>query len=189
MVKFSHVSAGYADPLPFLDFSWELPETGTVAVTGPSGCGKTTLLMLLCGLLAPRSGEISGLLGKKISIQFQEDRLLPWYSAEKNIALISGEAAATHWLGELELGQEDAKKLPRALSGGMRRRVSLARAMAFGGDLLLLDEPFKGLDDALKARVIERISGVFPLTVLVTHDEREAAAMGAKSLLRLTPPR
>ena len=74
---------------------------------------------------------------------------------------------------------EDGGQFPKELSGGMQRRVALARAMAFGGDVLLLDEPFKGLDEALRARIAGRIRGVFPLTVLSVHDETEAELMDA----------
>ena len=78
----------------------------------------------------------------------------------------------------------DVTQLPREMSGGMRRRVALARAMAFGGDVLLMDEPFKGLDESLRERIAGRIKGRFPLTVLSVHDEREAELMGAE-IIRL----
>ena len=77
---------------------------------------------------------------------------------------------------------ENAAQLPREMSGGMQRRVSLARAMAFGGDILLLDEPFKGLDEALRGRIAARIRGQFPLTILSVHDRAEAALMDAEIL-------
>ena len=75
---------------------------------------------------------------------------------------------------------EEIHQYPQAMSGGMQRRVALARAMAFGGDVLLLDEPFKGLDEALRERIASRIRDVFPLTVLSVHDAEEASLMGAQ---------
>ena len=81
----------------------------------------------------------------------------------------------------------DGSQLPREMSGGMQRRVALARAMAFGGDVLLLDEPFKGLDEALRERIAGCIKDVFPFTVLSVHDAQEAELMGAR-IIRLDEP-
>ena len=177
MIGLSHVTAGYPGKRVLTDFSLKLPENGATALMAPSGYGKTTLLRVLAGLLRPKNGEITGLEGKKIAFMFQEDRLLPWLTAEKNVEIVSSPEKAAYWLRQMEI--EDGGRYPKELSGGMRRRVALARAMAFGGDVLLLDEPFKGLDEALRARVTGRIRGVFPLTVLSIHDETEAELMGA----------
>ena len=145
---------------------------------GESGCGKTTLLRIIAGL-EDFSGSISQVPSGGISMVFQEDRLLPWRTALENVALVrdgsSGEAMCL--LDAMELSAE-AGKLPGALSGGMQRRVALARALNFDGDMLLLDEPFKGLDEALRARVIAAVRGRFPLTVIATHDRAEAEALG-----------
>ncbi|MCE5235292.1 MAG: ATP-binding cassette domain-containing protein [Clostridiaceae bacterium] len=174
MIELKNVVCSYEGKTVLDGLSLSLPETGAVAVTGPSGTGKTTLLRLLAGLVSPASGGVEGLEGKRVSMVFQEDRLLPWRSALENVSLFCGnEALARETLRGLELGDAFEKR-PGELSGGMRRRVALARALCFGGDILLLDEPFKGLDDALKLRVAEAIRGVFPLTVLATHDMDEA---------------
>ncbi|MBR1584902.1 MAG: ABC transporter ATP-binding protein [Clostridia bacterium] len=178
MIVLSHVTAGYQDKTVLRDLSLTLPDTGRVAVMAPSGYGKTTLLRVLAGLLPVQSGSVTGLVGKKIALMFQEDRLLPWLTAEKNVEIVSDRAAADHWLAALEI--EAGDQLPAALSGGMQRRVALARALAFGGDVLLLDEPFKGLDEALKKRVAERIKNAAPLIVLSVHDPAEAALMDAE---------
>ena len=122
---------------------------------------------------------------KKLSFLFQEDRLLPWVSAQKNVELVSDPEKAKHWLSQMEI--QDGSQLPREMSGGMQRRLALARAMAFGGDVLLLDEPFKGLDEALRARIVGRIKGKFPLILLSVHDAQEAELMGAK-IVRLDGP-
>ena len=182
MIRLSHVTAGYPEKTVLENVSLELPEQGAVAIMAPSGFGKTTLLRVLAGLLKPFSGEITGLENKKISFLFQEDRLLPWLTAEKNVALVSDRAAAGRWLNEMEIDQGGL--LPREMSGGMQRRVALARALAFGGDVLLLDEPFKGLDEGLRERIAMRVRDAFPLTVLSVHDAQEARLMNA-SILRL----
>ena len=177
MIGLSRVTAGYPGKQVLHDFSLTLPGEGAVALMAPSGYGKTTLLRVLAGLIRPEAGEITGLDGKKIAFLFQEDRLLPWLTAEKNVEIVSDPDAARHWLKQMEI--EDGGQVPHAMSGGMQRRVALARAMAFGGDVLLLDEPFKGLDEALRACIAGRIRGKAALTVLSVHDTEEAELMGA----------
>ena len=162
-------------------FTLALPPAGGVCLFGPSGCGKTTALRLLCGLEAPDAGEVRGLSGLRIACQFQEDRLLPWYSVEKNLALAARAEldAARMWLARVGLADAGGK-LPAELSGGMRRRAALARALMFGGDLLVLDEPLKELDEATRLRMLELIAACMPgrTTVLVTHSRDEAQALG-----------
>lgn len=179
MIELKHVTCAYGEKTPIRDLTLALPDAGVIAVFGASGSGKTTLLRLLAGRIQPASGTVEGLYGKRVSMVFQEDRLLPWRTALENVALVrdgsSGEAMRL--LDAMELSAE-AGKLPVALSGGMQRRVALARALNFGGDMLLLDEPFKGLDEALRARVIAAVRGRFPLTVIATHDRAEAEALG-----------
>ena len=96
-------------------------------------------------------------------------------------AMPDRERVARDWLSRMELA-DAADQLPAELSGGMCRRVALARALAYGGDILLLDEPFNGLDDALRSRVAVYIKNAAPLIVLVTHDEAEAALFDAQSI-------
>lgn len=178
MIRFDHVQAGYPDKKIFLDLNAVFPERGAVALMGPSGFGKTTLLRLIAGLLKPASGKITGLDHQKIAFLFQEDRLLPWLTALKNVEIVSDEKKAKYWLSQMEI--EETDKYPREMSGGMQRRIALARAMAFEGDILLLDEPFKGLDEELRKRIAERIRGRAGLTVLSVHDREEAELMGAQ---------
>lgn len=116
--------------------------------------GKTTLLRLIAGLIRPDAGEITGVPDRP-SFLFQEDRLIPWLTARGNVRAVlppSGGAQADRLLREVGL-DADADSYPDALSGGMRRRVALARALAYGGGILLLDEPFKGLDPELMERL------------------------------------
>lgn len=174
------ISKSYGDKKVLEELSLVLPEKGIFCLLGASGIGKTTLLRLLAGLETPDSGSITGLEGKKLSMVFQNDRLLPNSSAFENVSLASSPEAAALWLERLELG-DAADKKPGKLSGGMQRRVALARALAFGGDVLLLDEPFKGFDSELKKRIFPYIIGYAKnaLVVLVTHDEKEAESADA----------
>ncbi|MCL1816036.1 MAG: ATP-binding cassette domain-containing protein [Clostridiales bacterium] len=161
------------------DFSIELPDIGSVCFIGPSGCGKTTMLMLLAGLAKPQSGLVYGMEKLKISMLFQEDRLLPWLNVAENVALVMPSKKteqALPWLELVELSAQ-AKLLPHELSGGMRRRVALARALAFEGDILLLDEPTNGLDHKLVERIMKRIHNLYAdrLILTVSHDREFAA--------------
>ena len=178
MIQLKHVSAGYPGKEVLHRIHLTLPEEGAVAIMAPSGYGKTTLLRVLAGLLEPSAGESTGLNGKKVSFLFQEDRLLPWLTAEKNVEIVSNVQKAREWLEKMEISE--IRQYPHEMSGGMQRRVALARAMAYGGDVLLLDEPFKGLDEALRERIAGRIKGVFSLTILSVHDAQEAELMGAR---------
>lgn len=164
-----------------------LPRT-TYAVIGRSGVGKTTLMNMLLGLVKPDAGRVEGLRGVRVSAVFQEDRLIEHLSARRNLALVCGRGAREERICELlrEMGLQEAGERPvRAFSGGMRRRVALARALIAPSDMLLLDEPFKGLDEetlALVSRVARREAGG-RLTVLIAHDLREARLMGATKTL------
>lgn len=178
-IELSHLEVSYEEEAVLRDFSFSLPEKGFLCLIGPSGCGKSTLLGVLAGLVRPQSGRMEGLEKKKISMVFQEDRLLPWCSALENVSLPGGtEAGAKELLGAMGLGGELDKK-PEELSGGMRRRVSIARALQYGGDVFLLDEPLKGLDPSLKETVLDEIhthtQGA--LTLMVTHDWDEALSV------------
>jgi NitT/TauT family transport system ATP-binding protein len=166
------------------------PYGALTCVTGRSGCGKTTLLRLIAGLEAPDAGSIDGIPEGGIAMVFQEDRLPPQLCAAdclrcvlkkdpRREAAIAGALAA--------LGLDHASDQPvREFSGGMRRRVALARALLFPSPLVLLDEPFKGLDADTRRRAIDF---TLPLlagrtTLLVTHDPGDVADLGG-TVLRL----
>ena len=160
--------------------SMELPETGAVCFFGPSGCGKTTLLRLICGLEKPDSGLVKVPEGTRFACHFQEDRLLAWYTAGENLRLVAGEGAEA-WLEKVHL--PDAERLyPDELSGGMRRRVALARALAYPSDVLVLDEPVRELDESTAEAMLELIrqSKGDRLLILVTHDRSQAEKLGCE---------
>ena len=162
---------------------------GVTCLMAPSGAGKTTLLRILLGLEKADGGRVTGVAGRRISAVFQEDRLLPGMDAEGNLRFVLGtawdEGRAAALLGELGLAAVGEKPV-RDYSGGMQRRLALARALLIPFDLLLLDEPFAGLDRDNRDRAANcvRRHGAGRTVLAVTHDERDAAALGAE-ILRL----
>ena len=166
------------------------PEGTLTCVTGRSGCGKTTLLRLIAGLEAPEGGTITGAPAAGISMVFQEDRPPPRLSAANCLRCVlkkgpEREARIAGALSALALPAEDDQPVCE-YSGGMRRRVALARALLFPSPLVLLDEPFKGLDAATRARAV---GFTLPLlagrtTLLVTHDPEDISDFGG-NVLRL----
>lgn len=199
MIKLNKVCFSYDGEHPVLvDFCMEIPAGGAIAVMGASGSGKTTLLRILLGLEKPNSGEILGLNNKRFAVVFQEDRLLQHRTARQNveIPLIGTQIEKTNVhkiagtaLRDVELnGFEDFSV--RELSGGMCRRVALARAIAFarsglGRDAAILDEPLKGLDNAMKKRIVPRFIDAFATRVIITHDENEAELFECGTIIRL----
>lgn len=184
MIELADISVSYGtkDVLDGLTASWE--DFGTVVLTGASGAGKTTLLRVLAGLQRPTRGAVRGLSSRRIGFVFQEDRLLPWRSVLENVSLVSDIETSRELLKRLDL--TDALEIkPEELSGGMRRRVSIARALAFSSDVVLLDEPFTGLDDFHREQAAELIMERTKLRILSTHDEAEAALLSETDRLML----
>ena len=179
-ISLRNLTFAYGDTQILRDVSWHLPDHGMVCLWGPSGCGKTTLLRLLAGLERPHSGVVDGV--GRVAMVFQEDRLLPWQTALENVT-VSGveESSARDWLLSLGLTEEEIHVLPCQLSGGQQRRVALARALAADSDLLLLDEPFNGLDEDTWQNVVPLIAAYAQqkTVVLVTHIREQAEALGA----------
>ena len=185
MLEFRSVSLSFGDQQVLRGVSFTLQPGGRLALMGPSGCGKTTLLRLAAGLLEPDSGEV---LRPDVgaAVVFQEPRLLPWLTAEENVDLVLSDRSATlpqarAWLEKLGLA-DAAGKYPAELSGGMQRRVALARALALGRELLLLDEPFSALDEEQREGAQRLVAEQGCAILLATHDEREAAALGCRIL-------
>ena len=170
--------------------SFDFPEAAVTALRGPSGCGKTTLVNIILGLLAPDAGEVLLPAAARVAAVFQEDRLIEHFSAARNVRLTAPASVPDEQihsaLSELGLAQEGEKRVSE-FSGGMRRRVAVIRAALFQPQFLLLDEPFKGLDEEMRARTAAflRRNCAQATTILVTHDETEAALMGATAELDL----
>ena len=186
------VSFSYGGTSICKELTWHLPETGTLCLWGSSGCGKTTLLRLLAGLERPEVGNVLLPGQGRVAMVFQEDRLLPWMSALENVMLPGADRKrAEEMLLALGLAEE-LHRLPAELSGGQQRRVAIARALASDADILLLDEPFNGLDEAswrMAAPLITARAQEIPV-VLVTHVDSHAQALQAHILrLEKTPLR
>lgn len=176
------VSKSYEGKTVLNGMSLVFKEGEITCIKGPSGCGKTTLLRILAGLTQKDSGKISGI-PERISCVFQENRLCEDFSCVSNITAVTGrsikkETILDH-LAELELAG-CANESVKNLSGGMKRRVAIARAVCYKSDLLLLDEPFKGLDDKLKLKVMDYVKAhaAGHTIICVTHDNFEAEYMG-----------
>lgn len=217
MASVKHLSVAFGDKKVLDNFSLELPEGGIIALSGPSGCGKTTLMRVLAGLQKPDSGTVEGVDPEQTVILFQENRLLPWRSVRQQITDVlpwERRGEAEDWLALVELeGEGDSR--PDQLSGGMQRRLALARAialgtpgkprgfsgerrstevsefsclqgnegyggcddaalareLALGGQWLLLDEPFAGVDAERAGRILERIKALNVNILLASHEE------------------
>ena len=157
-------------------FSLTLKEGKRTCIMGPSGCGKTTLLHILCGLVTPDQGEIQGM-AERIAMVFQENRLCEQFSALENVRMVALDqtARAKALLTRLGLGESMLQKVS-ALSGGMKRRVAIARALCYDAPLMVMDEPFKGLDEETKDMVMQTVlrETEGKTVLLITHDEEEA---------------
>ncbi len=171
------------------DLRLTLPAGQAGAVVGPSGCGKTTLLRLIAGLDRDYAGRLALPAHGRLSMVFQEPRLLPWRNVADNVRIAAPEAREEEIAALLEeLGLADhATHFPGELSLGLARRVSLARALAVKPDLLLLDEPLVSLDAALARELRDRIAALIEekriTTLIVTHDLSEAIALADRIFL------
>ena len=171
MISLQNITLHYGEKVVLDGFSLEFPDKGLTALSGPSGCGKTSLLRVLGGLERPERGKVDGLDPARAAFLFQEDRLLPWRTVGQHITDVlprSRRDELPRWLAFAELEGEE-RAYPAALSGGMARRLALARCAALGGDVLLLDEPFAGVDPARAARLLERLRGLGVPVVLASH--------------------
>ena len=180
-VEILNVSKAYGAKRVLRGFSLAVPGGGATCLMGPSGCGKTTLLRLIAGLETPDAGEIRGADRRRLAYVFQEDRLINHVSALKNVQMVSDGGTAERLLSALGLS-ESARTPVSRLSGGMARRVAIARALAADAELILMDEPFKGLDKHTRARVIDavRAETAGKTLLVVTHDAEEAALLGGR---------
>ena len=175
MISVQNITVCFGEKVVLDRFSLALPEAGVTALSGPSGCGKTTLLRVLAGLQPSRGGAVS--VPERPTILFQENRLRPWRTVEQHITDVLPRARrgeAPRWLELAELEGEE-KAYPGQLSGGMGRRLALARALACGGGLYLLDEPFAGVDAGRAGRILERVRALGVPVVLSSHEAATVA--------------
>lgn len=185
MIELKDVSVAFQGHSVLEHCSLLVPDGGHTAVMGPSGSGKTTLLRLIAGQLAPDQGSVTVSHGR-ISYMYQEPRLLPWLTAEENVNLVLSDKPETmdtarQWLAAVGLA-DAMKKRPAELSGGMRQRVSLARALAYDGDLFLLDEPLSSLDEAMATELLDLLKQYTQgkSMIFVTHSPEQAKVLGGE---------
>jgi len=187
MIELQNIGKSYGEKRVLSGVSLDLAPGAVTALTGRSGSGKTTLSRILLGLERPDAGRVEGAAGLKKAAVFQEDRLIEHLSALENLRLVGadpGEARAH--LARLGL-ENDADARAKTLSGGMRRRVALARAMIVGAGLIVLDEPMTGLDEGAKRLAAEYVASARgrAAVLLISHDPEDIRLLGAARVFSL----
>lgn len=184
MIRLEKMTLAYGEQRVLRDCSLCVEEGERVALMGASGCGKTTLLQVVAGLLSTDAAAVNG----TVSYVFQEPALFPWLTAAENVNVVLGDSADTmseaqDWLRLVGLA-DCCGKYPHQLSGGQKQRVSIARALAYGGDILLLDEPFQGLDETTRQQMAALIDREWAgkTLLLATHDLQEAELLHCRVL-------
>ncbi|KNZ42466.1 ABC transporter ATP-binding protein [Acetobacterium bakii] len=185
-ITIKNLSKSYGDQVIYENFNLVLEKNKITGILGPSGSGKSTLLNLCCGLTNPDKGTIEGVNFQSISYIFQEPRLLPWRTVRENLRFVMKQKAIKkpgldedRINGMLQLvGLETVGEFyPQELSGGMRQRVSIARAFLYPSELLLMDEPFSSLDCALKNKLMDDFLEIWKndqrTVVFVSHNRDE----------------
>ena len=188
-IKVDHVSKAYGEQQILRDLCCVFPEGKTTCIRGRSGCGKTTLIRLLLGLDIPDKGKIEVISDRNISAVFQEDRLCENLSAASNIRLVCAKTISDRELEEAYKAvalTEVWQKPVRELSGGMRRRVSILRALLADSDCVIMDEPLRGLDEKTRIKTIDYIlkKTEGKTLIFVTHEEQEAVWLKADKTLK-----
>jgi NitT/TauT family transport system ATP-binding protein len=205
-VSVKNVSKNYQDVEALKNLSLEFPRGELTSLLGPSGCGKTTLLKIIGGLLQPNSGEVK-VEGKMVTgpgpdraFVFQDFALLPWANVIRNVAFgleLRGiakserEGIAEKYIREVGLAGFE-KKFPHQLSGGMRQRVGLARALSVDSKVLLLDEPFSAVDEQTRRKfqedLLSLVANEKKTFIFVTHSIEEAVYVSDQIAILLPRP-
>lgn len=210
IIRFEQVSKSFGDQAVLRDFSLDVSPGEFLTIIGRSGCGKTTALKLVNGLISPDSGRIlvqgkdvaesdPVALRRRIGYVIQSIGLFPHMTVEKNIAYVPSISGMAGWKGQdrrekvsallTQVGLDPAlaSRYPRSLSGGQRQRVGIARALAAGPEILLMDEPFGAVDEITRGQLQEEIQTIHRengITILfVTHDIDEALKLGTRVLV------
>jgi len=198
MITLKNIKKTFANHTVIQDFSLEIKDGETLCLAGASGLGKTTILEIIAGLLPPTSGTCTNT-HKQIGYVFQDNCLLPWKNLEENITFaLTGTkipkkehtTIAQKWLKKLQL-QNDAKKYPHQISGGMKRRLNIARSLAITPKLLLLDEPFAFLDQTscqIIQQLLKELSQTGITIILISHVIKYANDLNAKIIQLKTAP-
>ncbi|MGZ3787027.1 MAG: ABC transporter ATP-binding protein [Bacteriovorax sp.] len=202
MLEIKNLSFHYEQKVILENVNLEIQSGEIVSFLGPSGCGKSTLLSLISGLMLPSCGEIihnnemvKGPTHQRVII-FQDHQLFPWKTVQENIefALMAQNKSLANSMQFLSMVkmQDHANLYPHELSGGMKQRVGIARAMAADPDILLLDEPFASLDPLIRHEIVSEILSLVKsmnkTIVLVTHSIEEALFVGERVCLFSTRP-
>jgi NitT/TauT family transport system ATP-binding protein len=183
-VRLIHLSKQFNEKVLFKDLNISFQEGRINCLMGASGIGKTTLINILMGFVKQDAGEVQGIKGRRVSAVFQEDRLIEHWDALKNVKLVCEKNISIEQIKQdlYRVGIEEVQGKPvNKFSGGMRRRVAIVRAMLASSDLLILDEPLKGLDESLKLQVIEYVKekAKGKTVIAVTHDKEEVQLLNA----------
>jgi NitT/TauT family transport system ATP-binding protein len=188
-LKLDNIGKSYGDRMILDQFTLEFKPGSITCLFGPSGCGKTTILNLIGGMIPVDEGSINGFSGEKISYIFQETRILPWKTVLGNVLFpLVDQSNRTEAIEKARkfirlVGLEKEESFyPFQLSGGMKQRVSIARAFAFPGSLILMDEAFQSLDNTLKYNILDSFLKIWEedrrTVIFVTHDIDEAIRLG-----------
>lgn len=188
MLKIQNLKKYYNHKKIIENLNLEIDEDEFVAVVGPSGCGKSTLLRIISGLETDFLGNVESDF-KKLGYVFQEDRILSWLNVFENIKIVNQKGKNSdvqHFIDLVGLSGFE-KYFPAELSGGMKQRCAIARALYFGSDFLLMDEPFKSLDQILKFKMLDDLLAIHKKQknsiLMVTHDIDEAIYVGDRILV------
>ncbi len=185
MIELNNISKNFDSLQVLKDFNISFKKNEISCLFGPSGVGKTTIANIVAKLVTIETGTISGIENSLYSYVFQEPRLLKWYSVYDNIDFVlqdlydneKRKIITNNYIDMVELSEYKDYK-PKALSGGMEQRVSLARAFAYPSDILIMDEPFKGLDLKLKQEMMLSFQKLWQeskrTVIFITHDVDEA---------------
>lgn len=210
IIRFEQISKSFGDQAVLRDFTLDVFPGEFLTIIGRSGCGKTTALKLVNGLVRPDSGrilvqgkDVAGAdpvaLRRRIGYVIQSVGLFPHMTVEKNIAYVPSISGMAGWKGQDRRGKVSAlltqvgldpalaSRYPRSLSGGQRQRVGIARALAAGPEILLMDEPFGAVDEITRGQLQEELQKIHRengITILfVTHDIDEALKLGTRVLV------